>query len=86
MGKNFDAVTAYDVYGQSIGKSAPRGRQWTLSGELSAGQETSNSVGVGFMPTVAPGYNDTAVRKGHPGRHDILRMSKVRKKGMFFAR
>jgi hypothetical protein len=28
----------------------------------------NHDTGAAFIPTVAPGYNDTAVRSGHPGR------------------
>ncbi|HPC96668.1 MAG TPA: hypothetical protein PLU87_17110 [Sedimentisphaerales bacterium] len=67
--KPFDAVTAYDVYGQSVG---PRGGTHAaierLAANYAAAKAAANSVGVAFMPTIAPGYNDTAVRRGHPGR------------------
>jgi hypothetical protein len=67
--QNFDAVTAYDVYGQSIGKfGATQQAVDFLATNYRQAKETANSVGVGFMPTIAPGYNDTAVRQGHPGR------------------
>lgn len=67
--KNFDAVTAYDVYGQSIGKFG--GTQQAidyLANNYKQVKESANRVGTAFMPAVAPGYNDTAVRDGHPGR------------------
>ena len=67
--KNFDAVTAYDVYGQSIGKfgGTHKAVQF-LANNYQQAKKVANSVGTAFMPTIAPGYNDTAVRKGHPGR------------------
>jgi hypothetical protein len=67
--KNFDAVTAYDVYGQSIGRYGNTHKAIAfLAGNYQQARQAANRVGVGFMPTIAPGYNDTAVRKGHPGR------------------
>lgn len=67
--KNFDAVTAYDVYGQSVGPyGGTRAAVERLASHYATAKEAANSVGVAFMPTVAPGYNDTAVREGHPGR------------------
>ena len=67
--RNFDAVTAYDVYGQSVGPhGGTRAALELLATNYAAAKAAANSVGVAFMPTIAPGYNDTAVRKGHPGR------------------
>ena len=67
--KNFDAITAYDVYGQSVGPLG--GTQKAIdfiAGNYAIAKKEANSVGVAFMPAIAPGYNDTAVREGHPGR------------------
>jgi len=65
----WDAVTAYDVYGQSL-KS--RGATHAAIDQLNANyvnaRTIANSVGTGFIPAVSAGYNDKAVRKGHPGR------------------
>lgn len=65
----FDAVTAYDVYGQSIG---PLGGTRRAVEHLAAGyvhaKAEANRTATAFVPAVAPGYNDTAVREGHPGR------------------
>ncbi len=67
--KNFDAVTAYDVYGQSIGKFGGTHKAVEfLAKNYQQAKKTANSVGTAFMPAIAPGYNDTAVRRGHPGR------------------
>ncbi len=66
---NFDAVTVYDVYGQSIGRYGNTQKAVEiLAANYRQAKQAANSVGVGFVPTIAPGYNDTAVRKGHPGR------------------
>jgi hypothetical protein len=64
----FDAVTIYDVYGQSAGAhGTTRKAVEALAANYSTARREANSVGVAFIPTVAPGYNDTAVREGHPG-------------------
>lgn len=65
----FDAVTVYDVYGQSIGPLGNTAKAIDfLSSTYTHARKIANSVGTAFMPTVAPGYNDTGVRKGHPPR------------------
>ncbi|MEX0322640.1 MAG: glycoside hydrolase family 99-like domain-containing protein [Puniceicoccaceae bacterium] len=67
--KQFDAVTAYDIYGQSIkGFGGTHAAIDYLSGNYEEAKAVANSVGTAFMPAIAPGYNDTAVRDGHPGR------------------
>lgn len=67
--RNFDAVTAYDVYGQSVGRfGGTRKAVEFLAENYRHAKAEANSVGTAFMPTIAPGYNDTAVRRGHPGR------------------
>jgi hypothetical protein len=67
--ENFDAVTAYDVYGQSVGRfgSTRRAIEFLVENYGHA-KAQAQAVGTAFMPTIAPGYNDTAVREGHPGR------------------
>lgn len=67
--KHFDAVTAYDVYGQSIKPLGPTHKAVeTLAENYRQAKAAANSVRTAFMPAVAPGYNDRAVRRGHPGR------------------
>jgi hypothetical protein len=67
--KQFDAITAYDVYGQSVGRfGGTRKALAFLAENYKQAKATANHVGTAFMPTIAPGYNDTAVRDGHPGR------------------
>ncbi len=67
--KNFDAVTTYDVYGQSIGKLGGTHKAVeSLAKNYRQAKKAANSVGTAFMPAISPGYNDTAARKGHPGR------------------
>jgi hypothetical protein len=66
--KRFDAVTSYDVYGQSTGlyKATTRAVD-ALANNYSNAKKIANSMGTAFVPAVAPGYNDTAERPGHPG-------------------
>ncbi|MBN2132477.1 MAG: hypothetical protein JW741_23445 [Sedimentisphaerales bacterium] len=67
--RQFDAITAYDVYGQSVGRfGGTRKAIDFLATNYRDAKAVANGVGTAFMPTVAPGYNDTAVRDGHPGR------------------
>jgi hypothetical protein len=67
--KQFDAVTAYDIYGQSIkGFGGTHAAIDYLKNNYAEAKAVANSVGTAFMPAIAPGYNDTAVRDGHPGR------------------
>lgn len=67
--KSFDAVTAYDIYGQSIGQFSNTHKAVEfLANNYKQAKKAANIVGTAFMPAIAPGYNDTAVRKGHPGR------------------
>jgi hypothetical protein len=65
----FDAVTAYDVYGQSIGPFGGTQKAIEfLADNYRDARAQANAVGTAFMPTISPGFNDTAVRQGHPGR------------------
>jgi glycoprotein endo-alpha-1,2-mannosidase len=64
----FDAVTAYDVYGQSTGPhKATRHAIDVLAENYAQARAAANTAAVAFLPAVAPGYNDRAVRDGHPG-------------------
>lgn len=66
--RQFDAVTIYDVYGQSTrihGATSTAVKR--LAANYATARAVANSVGTAFIPTVAPGYNDSAVRAGHPG-------------------
>lgn len=83
--RHFDAVTAYDVYGQSLKPYG--GTQKAVEFLAQAYQQAKqavNSVGTAFMPAVAPGYNDTAVRKGHPGRARYFTDTENSKEGDIF--
>jgi len=67
--KPFDAITAYDVYGQSTKIYGGTRKAITSLATLYKGaREQANSVGVALIPAIAPGYNDRAVRDGNVGR------------------
>jgi glycoprotein endo-alpha-1,2-mannosidase len=81
----FDAVTAYDVYGQSAGPhGATRRAIATLAAGYAQARAAANSAGVGFMPAVAPGYNDRAVREGHAGAPRYFVDEPASQEGDFF--
>jgi glycoprotein endo-alpha-1,2-mannosidase len=66
--KQFDAVTSYDIYGQSTSQhQATIKAVEALASNYANARRAANSVGTAFIPAVAPGYNDTAERPGHPG-------------------
>ncbi|MGK0185907.1 MAG: GH18 family chitinase [Verrucomicrobiales bacterium] len=65
----WDAVTAYDIYGQSMQRDgATQAAMDRLLGNYQNAKKVANGVGTGFIPGIAPGYNDRAVREGHTGR------------------
>ncbi len=64
----WDAVTAYDVYGQTLQSYGSTGAALNqLESILSEAKAAANSVGVGLIPFAAPGFNDKGVRGGHDG-------------------
>lgn len=70
----WDAVTAYDVYGQSTRSlGGTRAALEHLNATYDHARKVANSVGTGFIPAVSPGYNDKSVREGHPGRSRTFR-------------
>ena len=81
----WNAITAYDVYGQSTkitgGTKAGIER---LKDNYSKAKAKANKVGTGFIPAIAPGYNDRAVRKGNPGRSRFFDDVKESKEGDLF--
>ena len=64
----WDAVTAYDLYGQTMqafgSTQAALSRLDTILNDAKA---AANSVNVGLIPFACPGFNDRAVRSGHTG-------------------
>jgi glycoprotein endo-alpha-1,2-mannosidase len=64
----WDAVTAYDVYGQTLqAHGSTRAALDQLKSILSKAKTAANSVGVGLIPFATPGFNDKGVREGHNG-------------------
>ena len=64
----WDAVTAYDVYGQTLGSyGSTQAALDRLEVILDDAKRAANSVGVGLMPFSSPGFNDRGVRDGHSG-------------------
>jgi glycoprotein endo-alpha-1,2-mannosidase len=83
--KQFDAVTSYDVYGQSTGPHKATNRAVeALATNYANAKSVANSAGTAFVPAVAPGYNDTAVRPGHPGTARYLIDQPKSKEGDLF--
>jgi hypothetical protein len=65
--KHFDAITAYDVYGQSTQLHGTTRRAIeTLAANYQHARAAANSAGAAFVPAVSPGFNDTVIRRGHP--------------------
>lgn len=68
MAEPWDAVTAYDVYGQSLQlDGATQAAIDRLRKNYTEAKEAANAVGSAFVPAISPGYNDRAVRDGHRG-------------------
>lgn len=83
--KQFDAVTAYDVYGQSTGPhGGTRQAIKVLARNYANARNVANSVNTAFIPAVAPGYNDTVIRQGHPGRARTFSESSAPQEGEVF--
>jgi len=81
----WDAVTAYDIYGQSMqGKGATKAALKELHNHYANAKEIANEVDTAFIPGIAPGYNDRAVRKGHPGRARYFKDQPESKEGDVF--
>jgi hypothetical protein len=69
--KLLDAITNYDVYG-NLGDLGASG-QYVTTADLDTWKSTNklwrtkaHHIGRDFIPAVTPGFNDTAVRNGHP--------------------
>jgi len=64
----WDAVTAYDVYGQTMQAfGSTQAALSRLDAILNDAKAAANSVNVGLIPFACPGFNDRAVRSGHVG-------------------
>jgi len=85
--KLWDAVTAYDVYGQSLARTAKTTEALERLKSIYTNAKTiANSVDVAFAPAVSPGFNDRAVRSGHEGRARYFADVKRSKEGDVFRR
>jgi glycoprotein endo-alpha-1,2-mannosidase len=63
---NMDAITDFDVYGQVFGDGVVNQSKIDQLEQIYASAQTvANNAGVDFVPGLAPGYNDKAVRPGH---------------------
>lgn len=64
--QHLDAVTAFDVYGQAFsGRATNIASMNRLEDIYDFVDRYTENIGVDFIPGVAPGYNDTAVRSGN---------------------
>jgi hypothetical protein len=64
----WDAVTAYDVYGQTMQAfGSTQAALSRLEQILNNARAAANSVNVGLIPFACPGFNDRGVRSGHAG-------------------
>ncbi len=81
----WDAVTAYDVYGQSLARDgATREALNRLKANYTTARRLANSVGTAFIPAVSPGFNDRAVREGHAGRARYFKDARKSREGDVF--
>jgi len=65
---NLDAVTNYDVYGHmgaAADHYASAAELDTWDAKNAQWQTVCDAIGVDFIPCIAPGYNDRAIRLGH---------------------
>ena len=64
--QHLDAVTAFDVYGQAFGSRSTNVASLNrLANIYDVVQNSVDAMGVDFVPGLAPGFNDTAVRSGN---------------------
>src|SRR5205823_405250 len=63
----WDSITDFDVYGSALQANGSTTAAVTaLGSQFRSALQMAQSVGVGFIPSVSPGFNDAAVRSGHP--------------------
>jgi len=83
--KPFDAITAYDVYGQSTKEyGGTRKAIDALATNYANAKQKANFVGTAFIPAISPGYNDRSVRDGNPGRARYFTDDPTSKEGDIF--
>lgn len=63
---SFDAVTAYDIYGQAFSDGvSDQGSINDLAAIYASAKSAAANLDVDFVPGIAPGYNDRGVRDGN---------------------
>ncbi len=63
----WDSITDFDVYGSVLqSRGSTTTAVSTLLTQYKNAQKIAQTAHVGFVPTVSPGFNDSAVRSGHP--------------------
>jgi glycoprotein endo-alpha-1,2-mannosidase len=81
----WDAVTAYDVYGQTLGSyGSTQAALDRLELILDDAKGAANSVGVGLIPFSSPGFNDRGVREGHSGAPRYFEDNPLSREGDLF--
>lgn len=81
----WDAITDYDVYGtvlQPLGSTQAAVN--TLAQYYAEARTAVGPLGVGFIPAATPGFNDRAVRTGHPAAPRYLTDSPGAPEGSLF--
>jgi glycoprotein endo-alpha-1,2-mannosidase len=63
----WDAITDFDVYGSALQANGSTTAGVTaLANQYQIAKQVAETAHVGFIPAVSPGFNDSAVRSGHP--------------------
>jgi hypothetical protein len=63
----WDSITDFDVYGSALqSRGSTTAAITALGNQYHNALKLAQSVNVGFVPAVSPGFNDSAVRSGHP--------------------
>jgi glycoprotein endo-alpha-1,2-mannosidase len=63
----WDAITDFDVYGSALQANGSTTAGVTaLANQYQDAKQVAQTAHVGFVPAVSPGFNDSAVRSGHP--------------------
>lgn len=63
----WDAITDFDVYGSVLhAHGSTSAGVAALASQYRSAKQAAQAAHVGFVPAVSPGFNDSAVRTGHP--------------------
>lgn len=63
----WDSITDFDVYGSALqANGSTMAAVNSLASQFQSARQVAQSAHVGFIPSVSPGFNDLAVRSGHP--------------------